>query len=54
MQGESLNELIKPERIEKIKEDYIKKTTNKSNTKSPYLIDIISDAEGEGCNICFI
>jgi 3'-phosphoadenosine 5'-phosphosulfate sulfotransferase (PAPS reductase)/FAD synthetase len=54
MQGESLNELIKPERIEKIKEDYIKKTANKSNSKSPYLIDIISDAEGEGCNICFI
>lgn len=54
MQGESLEDLIKPERIVKIKEDYIKKTANISNPKSPYLIDIISEAEGEGCNICFI
>jgi 3'-phosphoadenosine 5'-phosphosulfate sulfotransferase (PAPS reductase)/FAD synthetase len=54
MQGESLSDLIKPDRIEKIKEDYIKKTAKNANSKSPYLVDIINDAEGEGCNICFI
>jgi 3'-phosphoadenosine 5'-phosphosulfate sulfotransferase (PAPS reductase)/FAD synthetase len=54
-QDESLEELIQPERIKKIKEDYIKKTEKKNNNKkSPYLLDILDDSENEGCAACFI
>jgi hypothetical protein len=53
-QFESLEELIQPERMEKIKEEYIKRMEKKSKVKSPYLIDILDDAEGEGCASCFI
>jgi len=53
-QGESLEDLAKPERIEQIKEEYIKRMERKSkNTKSSYLIDILDD-EDEGCAACFI
>ncbi len=55
MQDESLAQLIQPERIEKIKEEYIKrKERKKSKVQSPYLLDILEDAEGEGCASCFI
>lgn len=53
-QGESLEDIIKPERIEQIKEEYIKRMERKSKAKSPYLVDILDDAEGEGCAACFI
>ncbi|PDS23125.1 phosphoadenosine phosphosulfate reductase family protein [Flavobacterium branchiophilum] len=53
-QFESLEELIKPERITAIKEEYIKRMEKKSKVKSPYLIDILADAEEEGCAACFI
>ena len=50
-QNESLKELIEPERIEAIKAEYL----NRKNTNnSPYLLDILSDAESEGCAACFI
>lgn len=51
-QGESLKELIKPQRIEQIKSDYINKKKNKA--ESPYLVDILDDTEDEGCAACFI
>jgi Phosphoadenosine phosphosulfate reductase family len=55
MQDEKLTDLIKPERIKQIKEDYIKKSErNAQNKKSEFLIDILQDAEGEGCAACFI
>lgn len=55
IQDESLAELIQPERIERIKEEYIKnKERKKSKVQSPYLLDILEDAEGEGCASCFI
>lgn len=55
IQEESLADLIKPERIERIKEDYIKRTeSKKSKIQSPYLLDILADAEEEGCAACFI
>ena len=50
-QHESLEELIQPERI---KEEYVKRAERKSKAKSPYLVDILDDAEGEGCAACFI
>jgi predicted lipid-binding transport protein (Tim44 family) len=53
-QFESLEELIQPERMEKIKEEYIKRMEKKSKAKSAYLVDILDDAEGEGCAACFI
>jgi 3'-phosphoadenosine 5'-phosphosulfate sulfotransferase (PAPS reductase)/FAD synthetase len=51
-QHESLLELIKPERIESIKKEYLKRKNNQP--KSPYLLDILEDAEGQGCAACFI
>jgi 3'-phosphoadenosine 5'-phosphosulfate sulfotransferase (PAPS reductase)/FAD synthetase len=55
MQEESLSDLIKPERIIRIKEDYIKRSNRlKNNHSSPYLLDILSEAESEGCASCFI
>ncbi len=54
-QFESLEELIKPERIEQIKSEYIKRMERKSQqVKSSFLVDILDDAEGEGCAACFI
>ena len=53
-QHESLEELKQPERMQAIKEEYIKRMERKSQTKSPYLIDILGEAEGEGCASCFI
>jgi len=53
-QHESLKELIQPARMAAIKEEYVKKMERKSQTKSPYLVDILGEAEGEGCAACFI
>lgn len=55
IQGESLEDLIQPIRMEKIKTEYIKRMERKtSKSQSPYLIDILSDEEGIGCASCFI
>lgn len=55
IQDEALIDLIKPDRIERIKEEYIKRSTSKkSKIKSPYLLDILAEAEEEGCASCFI
>lgn len=51
-QNESLKELMKPERITCIKREFLAKS--KVRTKSPYLLDILDDAESEGCAACFI
>jgi hypothetical protein len=51
-QNESLRELMKPERVKRIKEDYLKRSSSKA--KSAYLLDILDDAEAEGCAACFI
>lgn len=53
-QEESLADIIKPDRMKKIKEEYLKRTEKNAQSKSPYLLDILSDAEGEGCAACFI
>jgi hypothetical protein len=54
-QGETLAELSKPARVREIKEEYLKRTVKKSpNPRSPYLLDILEDAEEEGCVACFI
>lgn len=53
-QHESLEDLIKPERMAQIKEEYLKRIERKLKAKSPYLVDILDDTEGEGCASCFI
>lgn len=55
LQNETLAELIMPDRVASIKEEYIKRTErNNNNIQSPYLLDILADAESEGCASCFI
>ncbi|MEX1013576.1 MAG: phosphoadenosine phosphosulfate reductase, partial [Candidatus Paceibacterota bacterium] len=54
MDNESLNEIIKPERIAQIKLEQIEKIKKKLNKpKSNKLIDILDDGE-ELCANCFI
>lgn len=53
-QKESLEDIIKPERVKAIKEEYIKRMERNSNKNSPYLKDILSDSDSEGCASCFI
>jgi len=56
-QDERLEDLIKPERIAKIKEEYLKRSSREkleNDNNSPYLMDILDDAETEGCAACFI
>ena len=52
--NEKLEDLIKPDRIEQIKEDFIKKNGHSSRNQSEYLIDILNISEDEGCAACFI
>lgn len=53
-QDETLADLIKPERMKRIKEEYMKRVQKNSIVKSPYLLDILKESEGEGCVACFI
>lgn len=53
-QEETLQELIRPERISQIKEEYIKRQERIFNKQSPYLMDILDDEEEVGCASCFI
>ncbi|TLV00345.1 phosphoadenosine phosphosulfate reductase family protein [Dyadobacter luticola] len=53
--NERLEDLIKPARMQAIKEEYLKRTARIAHkSKSPYLLDILNEAEGEGCASCFI
>jgi len=54
MQDEKLEDIIKPERVKQIKLDQLKRAAKNSNQRSPFLIDILQEAEGEGCAACFI
>ena len=51
-QNESLRELMKPERVLAIKNEYLGRKVER--TKSGYLVDILDDSESEGCAACFI
>lgn len=54
-QQESLTELIEPERIKQIKQEHlVKEQKRKAAKQSPFLLDILEEAEGEGCAACFI
>lgn len=54
MQGERLEEIIKPERIRQIKEEQLRRLNRQPTSNSGYLVDIIQEAEGDGCAACFI
>ena len=49
-----LQDLIQPERMKNIKEEYLKRIARNANPKSNYLVDILDDAEEEGCASCFV
>lgn len=51
---EPLTDLIKPERIRKIKLDAISKQSKAKVQSSQYLLDILDDEEEIGCASCFI
>ena len=54
-EGEPLNDLIKPERMKQVKENYLTKVTRKCKTPSDKLLNILLDEnEGEGCIACFV
>ncbi len=53
--GETLEELIKPERMKQIKEDHLKKMQKKAQElKSDNLMDILNVDDAVGCASCFI
>lgn len=54
IENETLEDLIKPDRIVQIKEEYIERNGNISAKKSEYLIDVLNIAENEGCATCFL
>lgn len=54
IQGESLKDLIKPERIRQIKLAAIKQNEKNNSKKSPYLVDLLIDSESVACANCFI
>lgn len=54
MQGESLEEIINPDRIKEIKADYLKKIERSKINKSQYLVDILDDEDETACASCFI
>ena len=54
-QGETLEELALEDRRIAIKREHFKRMKrNESKSSSPYLLDILADAETEGCAACFI
>lgn len=51
---ESLSELIKPERIDAIKTEYLNRIERTQKNTSPFLIDILDESESDGCAACFL
>lgn len=54
IRGERLEDLIKTERKNNIKRDYLNKINKLSNKKTNKLIDIIDFDEDKGCAVCFV
>jgi len=54
-QHESLRDLIQPNRMKVIKEEFLKKEQKrKQSATSPFLMDILDDGEDVGCTACFV
>ncbi|MCK4764939.1 MAG: phosphoadenosine phosphosulfate reductase family protein [Candidatus Aminicenantes bacterium] len=54
LDNETLEEFSRPERLNRVKEDYVERCSNAEAGRSPYLIDILEIAENEGCAACFL
>lgn len=53
-QGESLKQLIEPDRIEAIKKEYLNRKNTAAKSSKLWENDDLFDAESEGCAACFI
>lgn len=53
-QDESLEDLIKPARIEQIKSEYLIRKEKANSNGSKYLLDILDSSENVGCTACFV
>ncbi len=53
-QHESLDELRHPKRIEQIKREHLHRTGKEKSKGSPFLLDIITEAEEDSCITCFV
>jgi len=53
-QDETLADIIKPERTQRIKEDFIKRQAKAGVTKKDWKDIIFEEAEAEGCAACFV
>lgn len=53
-QDETLADLIKPERMQGIKEEFLKRQAKSGMTKKDWKDIVLEEAEGEGCASCFI
>ena len=53
-QDETLADIIKPERMQGIKEEYLKRQARAGVTKKDWKDIILEEAEAEGCAACFI
>jgi len=54
MDEESLEELVRPERIAEIKETHLHSRAHEQTSISAYLLDVLDESEGVGCAACFI
>lgn len=54
MDDEKLKDLVQPERLIQVKEMHLKVQEGVSTSRSAYLVDVLSEAEGQGCAVCFI
>ncbi|MBN4082979.1 phosphoadenosine phosphosulfate reductase, partial [bacterium AH-315-A23] len=52
--GESLEELIQPQRVKEIKLYHINRTNKQKSANSKFLLDILDDTESDACTACFI
>lgn len=53
-QDESLEDLIKPPRMEQIKSEHLIRKERANSNGSKYLLDILDDTENVGCTACFV
>lgn len=53
-QNETLADLIKPDRMQEIKERFLKRQAKLGITKKDWKDIVLEEAEGEGCAACFI
>lgn len=55
MDNERLEDLIQPERVVQVKEMHLRNSNGQGKkSKSSYLVDVLSESEGQGCTVCFI